>query len=112
MSNDTKNPEDYQKLLSGLPENKIASALFYLGWSVIGVGLVAGLLMGIDDSGYRTEFYFPTFAIYTFSGLVSGAIFIGFGEVIKQLFNLNIRLLRKGYTLVDRSESDEKENAS
>ncbi|MFS0672048.1 hypothetical protein [Ornithinibacillus sp. 179-J 7C1 HS] len=112
MSNETKNHDDYPKSNDGLPENKIASALFYVGWIMIGAGVLAGLFLGIDDSSYMTEFLPGIFFICVFSGLISGLTFIGFGEVIKQLFHLNIRLHRKGYSLLDKSESIEKENAS
>ncbi|TFJ93650.1 hypothetical protein [Lentibacillus salicampi] len=63
--------------------NKVAKWLYTLGQIIIVVGIVAGLIIA-SSSLY---FSWSAFFIYAVSGLISGIMFIGFGEIIRLLEN-------------------------
>ena len=74
--------------------NPVALALKVIGIIVIVGGVVLGIASGIQTVGYEdsvipgelgdpiTEFSMVLFLVYTFSGLISGTLLMGFSELI------------------------------
>lgn len=75
----------------------ISGFLVLLGWITIALGVIAGayLMSGIATSGYNTygaKQSTTAFGIgLLFSSVVSGAVIIGLGTIIKQLHEIKIK---------------------
>lgn len=72
--------------------NWLGKTLQIIGAILIGLGFIAGLLLGNDQYG---DISLRIFMIYFITGLISGIIIIGFGEIINLLFSIDKKLDEK-----------------
>ncbi len=96
--------EEYQAILDVLDEdnkneeeqnNKIATALTYIGVIIYCGGAILGLVYGNESTDYGTEFVFAIAIKYWITAFISGTVFLGFAEIIKLLEEIKNKLDKK-----------------
>ncbi|MCM3761368.1 hypothetical protein M3212_11295 [Alkalihalobacillus oceani] len=78
--------------------NKIAQLLYWIGITVIIVGIILAFTVAGPGLGNGEEGPWRIFIIMFLSAIVSGMILIGLGELIERQSEMN-RLLRQGFQL-------------
>src|SRR5690606_13527207 len=73
-------------------ENRVAAILYIIGWGVMILGLIFGLVFGRVETGYHTEIIWPIFFTCLFAGFLCGITWIGFAEIIKLLHSIHLNL--------------------
>lgn len=66
-------------------DNFYSKALFYLGWTIMGLGVLGSIILGSEYDGVM-------FFVGIFSTAISGFMILGLGEIIN-ILNDNRRLL-------------------
>ncbi|ENH97550.1 hypothetical protein J416_06048 [Gracilibacillus halophilus YIM-C55.5] len=91
MSEDNENFNDMSfrsPRKDGTPVNTMSVILYYIGWLIIGLGLITGLVLATD---YH-QFILPQFLLWAGPCMISGIFFFALGEIVKQLTIINHRL--------------------
>lgn len=78
-----------------IPEPGSSIMLIVIGWIIIAVGIIAGLISTIE-SGFL-------FLVFSFGGLATGTLFIGLGKIIELLTYIS----NKDYKIVETTEDSD-----
>lgn len=66
--------------------NSIANALKVIGWLTISCGVIVGLILIFNGMGHRSGGQLVLMGfVFLLSGIISGVMFMGFGEIISLL---------------------------
>ena len=77
-------------------ENKYAKALSIVGICILFLGILGAIVLGTSLGDSYDSFNVTAFLIGVFSSVISGVFFLGLGEIVRLLADMNEKLENHG----------------